>query len=74
MASNKPEFFVWNSDFNPKIKGNEVINKDKIELEELSGRHIKYLILKSEELKNKVVSNPFFKKKEDFSQWSVFEL
>jgi hypothetical protein len=75
VASNKPKFFVLNSNFNPRIKGNEIINKDhKINFEELSNRHIKYLVFKSEKLKNKVMSNPFFRKKKGFSQWSVFEL
>lgn len=75
VASNKPEIFVRNSDYNPKIKGNEMINKDnKINFEKLSSMHIKYLLLKSNELKDKVMGNPFLKRKKTFSQWSVFEL
>jgi len=75
VASNKPEMFVRNSNFNPKIKGNEIISKDyKINLDELSNRDIKYILLKSKELKNKVKDNPFFKKKKSFSKWTVFEL
>ena len=75
VASNKPGLFVWNSDYNPKKKGNEIINKEsKINFEELSNRRIKYLLLKSEGLKSKVMSNPFFREKKVFKEWSVFEL
>jgi len=75
VASNKPEMFVRNSDFNPKIKGNEILSQDyKINFDELSNRDIKFLLLKSKELKDKVKDNPFFKMKKPFLEWTIFEL
>jgi len=66
---------VLNSSFNPKIKENEIINKDqKINFEELSEKHIKYVLLKSKDLKSKAINNPFLKNKKVFKDWSVFEL
>jgi len=75
VASNKPEMFVLNSSSNPKIKENEIINKDqKVNFEELSEKHIKYVLLKSKDLKSKAINNPFLKNKKVFKDWSVFEL
>ena len=75
IASNKPEMFVLNSDSNPKVKENEIINKDrKISFEGLSNKHIEYVLLKSKDLKSKALNNPFLKEKKAFKDWSVFEL
>ncbi len=75
IASNKPEMFVLNSDSNPKVKENEIINKEnKIDFEELSNKHIEYILLKSKDLKSKAMNNPFLKEKKAFKDWSVFEL
>ena len=75
IASNKPEMFVLNSDSNPKVKEDEIINKEsKIDFEELSNKHIKYILLKSKDLKSKAMNNPFLKEKKAFKDWFVFEL
>jgi len=75
VASNKPEAFIRNSDFNPKVKTFEIISREnKIKLDDLSSRHIKYLLLKSRELQDLVRDNPFFRKKKSFTEWTVYEL
>ena len=75
VASNKPDMFVLNSNSNPKIKKDEIISdSQKINFEELSNKHIKYVLLKSEDLKKRAMSNPFLKEKKAFNDWSVFEL
>jgi hypothetical protein len=75
VASNKPEMFVLNSGSNPKVKENEIISKDrKIDFEELSNKHIEYVMLKSQDLKNKAMNNPFLKEKKAFKDWSLFGL
>lgn len=75
VASDKPDMFVLNSDSNPKIKEDEIISKDqKINFEQLSNKHIKYVLLKSKDLKSKAIGNPFLKEKKAFKNWSIFEL
>jgi 4-amino-4-deoxy-L-arabinose transferase-like glycosyltransferase len=75
IASNNPEKFIKNfQSGNPRIMRDPVISDESsTDLAELSDRRIKYILLKSEELINKIKLNPFFKSKKEFKEWVVFE-
>lgn len=75
VASNNPESFVANSKEGPKRKENEIISYEKdIFPGELTALKVKYLFIKSEELKNKISSYPFFSEKVSIDEWTLYEL
>jgi hypothetical protein len=75
VASNNPDRFVVNSEGGPKRKENEIITYEKdIIPDELTAIKVKYLFIKSKELKNKIDAYPFFKKKVKLDKWTLYEL
>jgi hypothetical protein len=75
VASNNPDRFVENTKEGPKRKENEIISYEKdIIPDELIKIKIKYLFIKSEELKNKAAAYPFFNEKVKLNGWTLYEI
>lgn len=75
-SSNHPENFVKSLEGgDPRLIRNPTItDSSKIDLAELTDKNIKFMLVKSQELKNKIRSNPFFKEKKKFKEWVVYEI
>jgi hypothetical protein len=75
-ASNNPENFIKCLEGgDPRLIRNPTItDSSSIDLADLTDKRIKFILIKSMELKNKIRSNPFFKEKKNFKEWSVYEI
>jgi hypothetical protein len=75
-ASNHPENFIKSLEGgDPKLIRNPTItDSSKIDLAELTDKNIKFMLVKSQQLKNKIQHNPFFKERKNFKEWVVYEI
>ena len=75
-SSNHPENFVrCLEEGEPKIIRNKTLpESSNLDFAELRDKNISYVIAKSNELKNKISSNPFFKEKKKFREWIIYEI
>ncbi len=75
-ASNHPENFIKSLEgSNPRLVRNPTItDTSSINLAELTENNIRFILVKSLELKNKIQNNPFFKRIKNFKEWSLYEI
>jgi hypothetical protein len=76
VASNNPENFIKSSEGgDPRLIRNPTItDSSRIDLAEIADKNIRFILVKSQELKNKIKRNPFFKEKKNFKEWSLYEI
>jgi len=75
-ASNHPENFIKSTEGgDPRLIRNPTItDSSSVDIADLTDKNIRFILLKSRELKNKIQRNPFFKEGKNFKEWSLFEV
>ena len=75
-ASNHPENFIKSSEGgDPRlIRDPSITDSSRIDLAELTDKNIGFILVKSQELENKIQHNPFFKEIKKFKEWILYEI